>query len=179
MAEHWRLPRRIPALKHVAAAAYHPAPVPSYWINNDLIKRMCTGNNYTLILERRAASETNLCLWAPPRYNPWQWRIVCLKPIEMGATTVGVVHRDGSRSSSIHASGEGLQELVVSMNALPHLIPIEAHWFNGADLQWPEELIHMTEPPQDGPPTEQVQNTLEEMQRMEEHWRQQDASDQI
>ena len=99
--------------------------------------------------------------------------------MEMGPTIVGVVHMDGSHPSSIHALGELLQELVVSMDALPHLIPIEVHWFNRADLQWPEDLIHMTEPPQDGPPTEQVQDTLEEMQRMEEHWRQQDATNQI
>ena len=172
-------PRRIPALKHLAAAAYHPDPVPTHWHTSDLVESLCTGALYSMVLERRASPEVDHFLWAPPRYNPWQWRVVCLKPIETGFTTVGIVHMDGSRSSHIHASREGLQELVVSMNALPHLIPIEAHWFNGADLQWPEELIHMNEPPQDGLPTEQVQDTLEEMQRMEEHWHQQDASDQI
>ena len=147
MAEHWRLPRRIPALKHVATAAYHPAPVPSHWVNNDFIERMCTGDSYTLILERRAAPEIDRYLWAPPRYNPWQWRVVCLKPIEMGATTVGVVHLEGSRPSHILTLGELLQGLVDSMEALPHLIPIEAHWFNGANLQWPGDLTRMNEPP--------------------------------
>ena len=167
--------RDIPPLKYVASAAYHPEPVPHQWPSNDLIFRMCIGRNYALILERRASLEQDKCLWEPPRHNPWQWRIVCAKPVEPGSTTLGTLHTDGSHPSHIPKLGERLHGLIDLMENLPHLVIIEAQWFNGADIAWPKELVRMTEPPKDGPFPEEVQDILEQTQLLEDQWHQEDA----
>ena len=52
---------------------------------------------------------------------------------------------------------------------------IETQWLNGADMAWPKELVRVTEPPQDGPTPEEVQDTLEQMQLLEDQWHQEDA----
>ena len=82
---------------------------------------------------------------------------------------------DGSRPSHIRILGERLHDLTDSMENLPHVVIIEAQWFNGADIAWPKELVHMTEPPQDGPSPVEVQDVLEQMQLLEDQWHQEDA----
>ena len=62
------------------------------------------------------------------------------------------------------------------MENLPHKVITEAQWFNGADTDWPKELVHMTEPPQDGPSPEDVQDILEQIQLLEDPWHQEDAT---
>ena len=56
------------------------------------------------------------------------------------------------------------------MENLPHAVIVEAQWFNGAGIAWPKELVHVTEPPQDGPSPEEVQDVLEQMQLLEDQW---------
>ena len=165
----------IPPLKYVASAAYHPEPIPHQLPSNNLIFRMCIGRRCTLILERRPSLVQDEYLWEPPWHNPWQWRIVCAKPVESGSTTLGILHMDGSRPSHIPILGERLHDLLDLMENLPHVVIIKAQWFNGAHIAWPKELIHLTEPPQDGPSPEENQDILEQMQLLEDQWHQEDA----
>ena len=98
-----------------------------------------------------------------------------MKPAESGSTTLGTLHMDGSHSSHIRVLWERLHDPINSMENPPHAVIIEAQWFNGANTAWPKELIHATEPPQDGPSPEEVQDILEQMQLLEDQWHREDA----
>ena len=98
-----------------------------------------------------------------------------MKPIELGSTTLGILHIDGSCPSHIPILGERLHDPIDSMENLPHAVIIEVQWFNGANIAWPEDLVHVTEPPQDGSSPEEVWDVLEQMQLLEDQWHQKDA----
>ena len=99
-----------------------------------------------------------------------------MKPVEWGSATLGTSHLDGSHPSHIFMLGEMLHDPINSMENLPHLAIIKAQWFNRANLDWPKEIIRMTELPQNGPSPEETQDILEQMQLLKDQWHQENAT---
>ena len=78
--------------------------------------------------------------------------------------------------AAAHAQQENLEVLLGSMRRVQHQLPIESHWFNMANPEWPEVPFNWMVPQSDDIPIEQVRDTLEQMQLVEEQWRQEDAT---
>ena len=111
--------------------------------------------------------------WGPPRFNPHQWRVVCLKPLKP-RNDVGVIENVNGIWSFTAAvtQKENLKVLLSSMRSVQHQLPMESHWFNVANLEWSESPFSWMLPQRKHIPEEQVRSTLEQTQLVEEQWHQ-------
>ena len=171
------MPQQIPRLYNLAAAAYRPHPVPQCLVNNNVIKGLCKSPGYSLVLEKGQTPEDLLYLWKSPRFNPCQWRVVCLKPLKP-RNGVGVIE-NANGVWSFTAAGvqkENLEVLLGSIRRVQHQLPMESHWFNTTNLECPESPFSWMFPWREDIPEEQVRDTLDQMQLVEEQWQQDDAT---
>ena len=167
----------IPTLAELAAIVYHPDPVPDHWVDSHHgLLEVCRLSNCSMILERRLTPEEDLFLWSPPRYNPWQWRIVMYRPMPYARSmTIGLAMESG-RIARAWVSRDEILSIRICIDRLDHQIPVESNWFNTTDLVFTVLFPRLWyEAPRPDMEAQEVEEVLDEMKRVEKQWREQDA----